>query len=175
MLATLSTDERDRMSSLSHPATSPPSAAAAARLRFWPVLDGHPARWPGLFGLALLVAGPAHFAGMHLGGRLLGQQGPPLAAYASVGRISFLAFTFIGLALVILLVLQRERVARIKQAHHESRLRAETIERQAAQAQLRLLQAQIAPHMLFNTLANLQGLIAIDPERANLMLVQLIQ
>jgi len=39
---------------------------------------------------------------------------------------------------------------------------------------LRLLQAQIEPHMLFNTLANLQGLIAIDPDRANTMLEQLI-
>jgi len=43
------------------------------------------------------------------------------------------------------------------------------------QAQLRLLQAQIEPHMLFNTLANLQGLIALDPVRASDMLDQLIQ
>jgi sensor histidine kinase YesM len=42
------------------------------------------------------------------------------------------------------------------------------------QAQLRLLQAQIEPHMLFNTLANLQGLIDLDPERASTMLDQLI-
>jgi sensor histidine kinase YesM len=40
---------------------------------------------------------------------------------------------------------------------------------------LRLLQAQIEPHMLFNTLANLQGLIALDPDRAGRMLDQLIQ
>jgi sensor histidine kinase YesM len=43
------------------------------------------------------------------------------------------------------------------------------------QTQLQLLQAQIEPHMLFNTLANLQGLIAIDPTRAQHMLDQLIQ
>jgi LytS/YehU family sensor histidine kinase len=42
------------------------------------------------------------------------------------------------------------------------------------QAQLQLLQAQIEPHMLFNTLANLQGMIAIDPGRAQHMLDQLI-
>jgi len=42
-------------------------------------------------------------------------------------------------------------------------------------AQLRLLQAQIEPHMLFNTLANLQGLIAIDPQQASRMLDHLIQ
>ena len=43
------------------------------------------------------------------------------------------------------------------------------------QAQLQLLQAQIEPHMLFNTLANLQGLISFDPDRAQLLLDQLIQ
>jgi sensor histidine kinase YesM len=69
----------------------------------------------------------------------------------------------------------RERLARIEREHNEARLRAETIERQALQARLRLLQAQIEPHMLFNTLANLQGLIALDPDRASLMLDQLIQ
>src|SRR6185437_10439171 len=49
------------------------------------------------------------------------------------------------------------------------------VERQAVQAQLQLLQAQIEPHMLFNTLANLQGLIGLDPARAQRMLDQLIQ
>jgi sensor histidine kinase YesM len=52
--------------------------------------------------------------------------------------------------------------------------RTAALERQAMQAQLQLLQAQIEPHMLFNTLANLQGLIAIDTTRAQYMLEQLI-
>jgi hypothetical protein len=46
-------------------------------------------------------------------------------------------------------------------------------QRQAAQAQLKLLQSQLDPHMLFNTLANLRSLIATDPERATHMLDQL--
>ncbi|MFN3790185.1 sensor histidine kinase [Massilia sp.] len=146
-----------------------------ARLRFWPVLDGHPGRWLALVGVMLLVAGPAHFTGVHLAGALLGDTVPGLAEYPSVGRLSYVAFTFLGLVTMSLLVVHRERVQGIERAHHEARLRAETIERQALQAQLRLLQAQIEPHMLFNTLANLQGLIAIDPERANGMLDQLIQ
>ena len=48
--------------------------------------------------------------------------------------------------------------------------RAEMIERQIAQARLKLLQAQIEPHFLFNTLANLDALIGIDPARARVML-----
>jgi sensor histidine kinase YesM len=43
-------------------------------------------------------------------------------------------------------------------------------EKQLMQAQMRMLQAQIEPHFLFNTLANVQSLISRSPERATLML-----
>ncbi len=43
-------------------------------------------------------------------------------------------------------------------------------EKQLVQAQMRMLQAQIEPHFLFNTLANIQSLIARSPDRANLMM-----
>jgi sensor histidine kinase YesM len=42
--------------------------------------------------------------------------------------------------------------------------------RQAAEARLRLLESQLEPHMLFNTLSNLRVLIASDPPRAQDML-----
>ena len=48
--------------------------------------------------------------------------------------------------------------------------RTAAVEREAAEARLRLLQAQIEPHFLFNTLANLDALIQIDPKRAREML-----
>lgn len=47
-------------------------------------------------------------------------------------------------------------------------------QRDAAEARLALLQAQLEPHMLFNTLANLRVLVASDPERAQAMLDHLI-
>ena len=50
------------------------------------------------------------------------------------------------------------------------RSRTAAIEREAAEARLRLLQAQIEPHFLFNTLANLDALIQVDPKRARAML-----
>ena len=43
----------------------------------------------------------------------------------------------------------------------------------ASEARLKLLQSQLEPHMLFNTLANLRALIATDPERATAMLDRL--
>ena len=50
----------------------------------------------------------------------------------------------------------------------------ETSRRQATEAQLKLLQSQLEPHMLFNTLANLRALISTDPARATDMLDRLI-
>lgn len=46
--------------------------------------------------------------------------------------------------------------------------------RSAAEAQLKMLQSQLEPHMLFNTLANLRILIGMDPPRAQAMLDRII-
>lgn len=43
-------------------------------------------------------------------------------------------------------------------------------ERVAAETRLKLLEAQLDPHMLFNTLANLRALIQLDPPRAVTMI-----
>ncbi|KQV60084.1 hypothetical protein ASC95_00970 [Pelomonas sp. Root1217] len=47
-------------------------------------------------------------------------------------------------------------------------------QRQAAEARLTLLQSQLEPHMLFNTLAHLRVLIKLRPDEAQRMLDQLI-
>lgn len=47
-------------------------------------------------------------------------------------------------------------------------------QRDAAQARLKLLEVQLEPHMVFNTLANLHILIATDPARAQTLLEHLI-
>jgi hypothetical protein len=49
----------------------------------------------------------------------------------------------------------------------------ESLQRQASEAKLRLLESQLEPHMLFNTLANLRALIGTDPQRATDMLDRL--
>jgi LytS/YehU family sensor histidine kinase len=68
----------------------------------------------------------------------------------------------------------RGRLATLQAEAEAEKARAAAQEKLAAQAQLQMLQAQIEPHMLFNTLANLQGLIALDPPRAQHLLDQLI-
>jgi hypothetical protein len=47
-------------------------------------------------------------------------------------------------------------------------------ERDASLARLALLQSQLEPHMLFNTLANLRVLIELDPQQATTMLDRLV-
>ncbi len=47
-------------------------------------------------------------------------------------------------------------------------------QRHADEARLKLLETQLEPHMLFNTLANLRALIAVDPARAQQMLDHMI-
>lgn len=53
------------------------------------------------------------------------------------------------------------------------RERGAELQRQATEARLKLLETQLEPHMLFNTLANLRALIATDPPRAIAMLDRL--
>ncbi len=50
------------------------------------------------------------------------------------------------------------------------RAKAESLASQVTQAQLMLLQSQLEPHMLFNTLAHLRALIGQDTARAHAML-----
>lgn len=62
--------------------------------------------------------------------------------------------------------------SRGKSAHLEGRI--QEVRHQASEAQLKLLQTQLEPHMLFNTLANLRALIGVDPVRAQTMLDHMV-
>jgi sensor histidine kinase YesM len=62
--------------------------------------------------------------------------------------------------------LYRERDAQIQAQALQFALEKETLERQAADARLHLLTAQIQPHFLLNTLANVQELVESGSPRA---------
>jgi hypothetical protein len=62
--------------------------------------------------------------------------------------------------------LYRERDAQIRAQALQFALEKETLERQAADARLHLLTAQIQPHFLLNTLANVQALVESGSPRA---------
>lgn len=89
--------------------------------------------------------------------------------YISVLTLSFVIALVLGVA-------YKSRFAGLERdatlARESARL--QVVERQAMQANLRALQAQIEPHFLFNTLANVVGLIHPQPDKAKLMLEQFI-
>jgi signal transduction histidine kinase len=105
--------------------------------------------------------------------------GGKLSALTSVPeRVS--GFVWIsGTGLVIGLVvalgaLYRERDAQARSQALQFELERATFERQALDARLSLLQAQIEPHFLFNTLANVQALVESGSPRAAPVLRSLI-
>jgi len=68
----------------------------------------------------------------------------------------------------------RERMGKLEGELKARELRQALADKARSDAQLRMLQAQIEPHFLFNTLANLSVLIRSDPARAERMLADLI-
>jgi signal transduction histidine kinase len=108
-----------------------------------------------MLGLAVVAAPVAWFGGSYVACILLGEPRRPTALGLDT-ILGFLALTAGAGIAGTFFFWTRERIA-------ES-------ERGAAEARLKLLQAQVEPHFLFNTLANLQALITVDPKRALAML-----
>jgi len=127
------------------------------------------------FAVMLAAIPVAQYLGSKLAGGMLGVDLVDLNSFGSGRMFAWMGFTLIAAVGAIVVFVSRDRLVRAEADAANERARAESTERQAILAQLQMLQAQIEPHMLFNTLANLQGLIAIDPARALHMLDQLIQ
>jgi hypothetical protein len=102
------------------------------------------------YGLAFVLRGEPQRA-LHLASR------PSVPVLVSLGISAVVAYVFI----------MRHRLATEAAARSEA-------QRLASDAELRLLRAQLEPHMLFNTLANLRSLIDDEPVQAKAMLDQLI-
>ncbi len=97
-------------------------------------------------------------------------------------RYLFTPTTLVSTAIVSLLIaglLTRIFIGRARQAEAEAErqrelTRIELLEKQALVSNLRMLQAQIEPHFLFNTLANVVSLIDAAPAQAKQMLEDFI-
>ena len=82
-----------------------------------------------------------------------------------------LGFGCVVVATVILREKHARDAARIARAEAERH----QLEKNVLEARLQLMQAQVEPHFLFNTLANVQHLVETDPASASRMLESLIQ
>jgi signal transduction histidine kinase len=132
----------------------------------WVHRDGSgPAGWPGWSWAApVVVVGTlaGYLVGHSLARALLGLPGGHQTVQVRVLLLSLMT------ALIISYIFYaRERM----HAQHRQALAAERL---ATEMQLKLLQSQLEPHMLFNTLANLRVLIGLDAAQAQAMLDHLI-
>lgn len=133
-------------------------------------LGGVGAHWPGwAWMVPVLLVGTVlgYQVGHSIGNLLTGRNQPGLLFEGPTRAASLVVFSLVPGVIATWIFYARGRLA-------ATEARAEQAQRQAAEAQLRLLESQLEPHMLFNTLANLRVLISLDPPRAQAMLDQLI-
>ena len=146
-------------------------AYASDRLRSARGLPLQPERFAGgwygaLPGLLLCtIAGP--LIGLWLGDLITGNRSPSLWRLESTTTRVTLALSVLGTIGSAFAISTLQNLA-------AAREQAQAAKALASENQLRLLQSQLEPHMLFNTLANLRVLIGIDPPRAQAMLDRLI-
>ncbi len=143
-------------------------------LLIWACIDGgrfvfHPLGRLAGWRMALLVmvgVVAGYSAGCLLANALLGR--PVLLGLHGLptSTLQIMAVSLVAAGITTYVFTSREQLALARQA-------SEAAERQATEARLRLLESQLEPHMLFNTLANLRALIATDPPRALAMLDRL--
>jgi hypothetical protein len=131
--------------------------------------DAHP-QWPGwpwMAGVLLVGTVLGYQTGHTFGNLVTGHNAFGLLFEGPARAVSLVLFSLVPGVAATYFFYTRSRLATIE-------AQAQEAQRHAAQAQLRLLESQLEPHMLFNTLANLRVLIALDPPRAQAMLDQLI-
>lgn len=75
--------------------------------------------------------------------------------------------------IILYFLVTRSRVIRVSHALQEARIKNLAHEKHMAETRLHLLQAQIEPHFLFNTLSHVQGLVDTDPAQGKKMLARL--
>ena len=149
---------------------------ALAALLAYGLFERWPRRLPGkLAHWVLQVAGVALAIVLTLAGLYLLNTRPGAPPFWQVQERlqSYIALSFLGLLLgpwIAMAALLRQRDARVREAE---RRRGE-LERQARDARAWLLQSQVQPHFLFNTLASLQALLDTGSSHAAPVLAHLV-
>ncbi|MBW1786692.1 MAG: histidine kinase [Deltaproteobacteria bacterium] len=114
-------------------------------------------------------------AGATLGALLAGIS---LSAFFQWGPGLFAQTVFIGIlfgSVITYFLFSRERITQAGALIQEERIQRLTLEKKEAETQLKLLQAQVEPHFLFNTLSNVLSLVDSDTEKGKAMLSDLIR
>jgi sensor histidine kinase YesM len=114
------------------------------------------------------------FAGYALGAALLDWPQLWTSVLSPQGVTSILLLSLIISTILATIFFARERQAKAEAEFQRERARVEAAEKQIRVAQLQVLEAQIEPHFLYNTLANVISLIDAEPATAKHMIERLI-
>lgn len=110
--------------------------------------------------------------------KLLSAGGDPSVFFDAGPTVRGYVMVTVGGAVIVILfalgALYRDRDAHARAEALQFALERETLERQAANARLQLMTAQIEPHFLLNTLANVQELVESGSPQAGPMFRSLI-
>jgi sensor histidine kinase YesM len=93
-------------------------------------------------------------------------------------KYSLIQMIILGLlfgSIISYFFVSRETISATKALVQEERIKRLTSEKKAVEGNLKLLQAQIEPHFLFNTLSNILSLLETDPDKGKHMLEDLIR
>jgi sensor histidine kinase YesM len=107
--------------------------------------------------------------GSFLGTLLSGMD--PTVIFGEHGLFQLLILGIVFGSLITYFFSSRTQIAESKALIQEEKIKRLTSEKKAAEANLKLLQAQIEPHFLFNTLSNVLNLLDNDIEKGKSMLV----
>ncbi|MFO1412323.1 MAG: histidine kinase [Burkholderiales bacterium] len=127
-------------------------------------------RWALYVGLPVVGS----FAGFWLASTLLAMPEARAEMFTWQGTLSILAISAVVVGILLGILVPRERAARAQAVAARDEARATAAEREVAVARLQLLEAQVEPHFLFNTLAHVVSLVDREPAQAKRMLHRLI-
>ena len=90
------------------------------------------------------------------------------------GALGIALFSVIISGILIAVLLPRERAARAQVRIAQEEARVAAAEKETAVARMQLLEAQVEPHFLYNTMAHVVSLVDAEPATAKRMLERLI-
>ena len=110
-------------------------------------------------------------------GALLGTVVSGIGPSIFFQKYSLIQMIILGLlfgSIISYFFVSRETISATKTLVQEERIKRLTSEKKAVESNLKLLQAQIEPHFLFNTLSNILSLLETDLEKGKCMMEDLI-
>jgi signal transduction histidine kinase len=153
----------------------------AIGLSIWALIDTsqyklvrNDTQWWRLFWIVPVAVVLGYLAGTAMAGAALAHPGFDYWVDQPRKALGFLLLSLAAGGIITYFFLSREQLASARLSLAHTQALAEAAQRQAAESQLKLLQSQLEPHMLFNTLANLRALISHNPDQAQHMLDHLV-